>query len=164
MCSSDLCSNRVETVKLSDFGASKKLPASGLIKRVVGTEVYSPPEVVLPSTDLVDGRKADIWSLGILFHALFTGTWPFSATTPETLRLHLAAGKVTLSAVLSPAERSFLEPCLHQDPSLRPTIEQVLASFPNRSPLSTPTLSHRLVHRFLGAFRRTPSPNRRTDK
>ena len=155
-----LCSNRVETVKLSDFGASKRLPASGMISRVVGTELYAAPEVVLPNTNLVDGRKADIWSLGVLFHTLFTGTWPFVASSQEDLRRQVSQGQVTLSKSLSRSERLFLSPLLLHDPRMRPSIEEIMASFPlhHTSNITiTASATPRLFQRLKRVFQRASS-------
>lgn len=79
------------TPVLTDFGIARyqdgsatRLTQTGML---VGTPTYMSPEQI--NGDVVDGR-ADLYSLGILFYELLTGTAPFRGDTPiAVLMAHL---------------------------------------------------------------------------
>ena len=60
-------------VKLVDFGTSKLLKPGKKLKGNKGTPFYIAPEVIKNSFD----EKCDIWSVGIITHAMLTGKPPF---------------------------------------------------------------------------------------
>jgi hypothetical protein len=68
-------------VKIMDFGVARMRDAEHVTIDgfVVGTPAYMAPEQVLAHE--VDGR-ADLYSLGVVFYRLLTGTLPFNADTP----------------------------------------------------------------------------------
>jgi serine/threonine-protein kinase len=81
-------------VKVSDFGIAKTGAAFRTGRQrtigVVGSPAYMAPEQRAGVPDL--DRRADIYSLGIVFFELLTGTLPFvAATMPELFRLHSEA-------------------------------------------------------------------------
>ena len=65
-----------DTIKVIDFNVSMKLPtASPMITvsdKFVGTKAYGAPEIVIPQqkTRVIDGKKVDVWALGITFYEL----------------------------------------------------------------------------------------------
>ncbi|MFO1063754.1 MAG: protein kinase [Pirellulales bacterium] len=69
---------------LADFGLA--LPESGYGRgaRFVGTPAYMSPEQARREGHRVDGRS-DIYSLGVVFYELLTGTRPFRASNQEDL-------------------------------------------------------------------------------
>jgi serine/threonine-protein kinase len=81
-------------VKVSDFGIAKTGAAFRTGRQrtvgVVGSPAYMAPEQRAGIPDL--DRRADIYSLGIVFFELLTGTLPFvAATASELFRLHSEA-------------------------------------------------------------------------
>ncbi|HLJ57360.1 MAG TPA: SUMF1/EgtB/PvdO family nonheme iron enzyme [Chthonomonadaceae bacterium] len=62
-----------ETPRLTDFGVSRVLQASGST-RVAGTPAYMAPEMF----DGVFSEKTDLWAAGIMLHKMLTGTLPFT--------------------------------------------------------------------------------------
>src|SRR3990167_2298011 len=72
-----LVSADYKTVRICDFGCSKITNPRGFVSSSVGTLMYCSPEG-LSCTSHFDGKKADIWSLGILYHVLITQRWPFA--------------------------------------------------------------------------------------
>lgn len=68
-------------VKIADFGFSKRLQTrSQLNKTICGTPLYMAPQVVQRK---LYTSKADVWSLGIIFFELLTGSTPFKARNKQ---------------------------------------------------------------------------------
>ena len=61
-------------VKICDFGYSKNEFVDSRPKTVSGTPDYIAPEVLLH--DQYDGKKADIWSCGVMLYVMLTGKIP----------------------------------------------------------------------------------------
>lgn len=64
--------------KIGDFGLS--CVDENMTKRD-GTFVYAPPEVVGYAEGVISGRKADMWSLGVLIYGCVSGTLPWNQDT-----------------------------------------------------------------------------------
>ena len=58
-------------VKICDFGYSKNEFVDSRPKTLSGTPDYIAPEVLL--NDNYDGKKADIWSCGVMLYVMLTG-------------------------------------------------------------------------------------------
>ncbi|WFD30241.1 putative serine/threonine-protein kinase iks1 [Malassezia sp. CBS 17886] len=132
------------TAMLSDFGSSLSLEASWARRRTghTGTMEYMPPEAVLP--DARTGRfselssRADIWSLGILFHLLIFFDVPYSQVDDiDTLRSEMdmfqgfrrniaTRGLEKRSRMIDPILTDLLDMMLQRDPGRRPTCEEIL--------------------------------------
>jgi hypothetical protein len=71
-------------VKIMDFGVARVRGAEHVTMDglVVGTPAYMAPEQVLAQE--VDGR-ADLYSVGVVFYRLLTGTLPFTGGTPASI-------------------------------------------------------------------------------
>lgn len=67
-----------DLVKLADFGFSKDIHGHSAPTTLVGTIYYVPPEVITNSEGAVyDGKKADMWSCGVVLYAMLTSRYPF---------------------------------------------------------------------------------------
>ena len=66
-------------VKICDFGYSKNEFVDSRPKTLSGTPDYIAPEVLL--NDNYDGKKADIWSCGVMLYVMLTGIVPVLSTT-----------------------------------------------------------------------------------
>ena len=64
-------------VKICDFGYSKNEFVDSRPKTVSGTPDYIAPEVLM--ADQYDGKKADIWSCGVMLYVMVTGEITLSA-------------------------------------------------------------------------------------
>ena len=72
-------------VYVMDFGLAKMAESRTMLTQqgyVLGTPAYMPPEQAMGQT--VDGRS-DIYSLGVMFYQLITGTPPYTADSPVAL-------------------------------------------------------------------------------
>ncbi len=60
--------------KLADLGFTLKVPDDGLIRNYSKTMEYAAPEV--KNEIPFDGKKADIYSLGVVFYSMILGGYP----------------------------------------------------------------------------------------
>ncbi len=72
-------------VKICDFGYSKNEFVDSRPKTVSGTPDYIAPEVLM--ADQYDGKKADIWSCGVMLYVMVTGTHHSSGTPRQAISL-----------------------------------------------------------------------------
>ena len=80
-------------IKIIDFGNSKNLHNQNITKNskndvildLLGTVLYTAPEVL--SNTCKDEKKTDIWSCGIIFFILVTGTNPFDCDDCELVNV-----------------------------------------------------------------------------
>ncbi|KAI9983511.1 hypothetical protein PInf_007542 [Phytophthora infestans] len=90
-----------DVLKIADFGLSAHfIAASGItnlmapsrfrrLNSIVGSPHYVAPEVLQNARYGYDGRKADMWSSGVILYGLLVGTLPFGrelATCPRYLK------------------------------------------------------------------------------
>lgn len=69
-------------LKISDFGLSRFVdPASPLLDTRCGSEEYAAPELIIGKR--YDGRKTDVWALGVVLYALLSGSLPFLSTSDQ---------------------------------------------------------------------------------
>ena len=108
-------------VKLCDFGYSKNEFVDSRPKTVSGTPDYIAPEVLL--NDQYDGKKADIWSCGVMLYVMLTGKLsaqcgllylPLMDTLPP-----LRQGMRGCAGILPASRASLGGPCAGGEPGLR---------------------------------------------
>ena len=83
-----------DQIKLSDFGFAKKFVDGIPLTARCGSEEYTAPEIILGSP--YDGRKVDVWALGVILFALLTGELPFNiepGEKPKSMYHRIARGE-----------------------------------------------------------------------
>eukprot|EP00754_Rhynchopus_humris_P015727 Rhum_TRINITY_DN14471_c0_g1::Rhum_TRINITY_DN14471_c0_g1_i1::g.90023::m.90023 len=116
------------SVKLADFGASKKIEdGSGRVQeaKFVGTPAYIAPEAIKGKHTFA----ADVWSVGCTLLELVTGKQPWAGSITDTDFTHqIANTDVTpiIPSNISPTIKDFLGRCLQRDPNKRDTPTQLL--------------------------------------
>jgi tRNA A-37 threonylcarbamoyl transferase component Bud32/tetratricopeptide (TPR) repeat protein len=111
------------TAKIIDFGIAKSTNTdnAGLTTTgaVVGSPAYMSPEQALGYK--LDARS-DIYSLGVVFFELFTGSLPFSGKTSMevlTARLHSEPKLAALQSLKPHALANVIARCLQREPAAR---------------------------------------------
>ncbi|KAF4974904.1 hypothetical protein FZEAL_8234 [Fusarium zealandicum] len=124
------------TIKISDFGISKKLEASNILSgannnkhrpSLQGSVFWMAPEVVKQTSYT---RKADIWSLGCLVVEMMTGSHPFPDCSQLQAIFKIGGGKAapTIPEHASEEAKEFLAQTFEIDHNLRPSADQLILS------------------------------------
>jgi len=121
--------NSQGAVKISDFGISSQLEATGeLCSTFVGTTCYMSPERLRAEAY---SYSSDIWSFGLILLELASGAYPYSTSGGAFYQL---LGQIadepapTLPAGhFSASLRDLLRRCLDKDPTRRPTAQELLS-------------------------------------
>ncbi len=124
------------TIKISDFGISKKLEATNILNgannnkhrpSLQGSVFWMAPEVVKQTSYT---RKADIWSLGCLVVEMMTGTHPFPDCTQLQAIFKIGGSKAspTIPEHASTEAKLFLSQTFEIDHNKRPSADELLAS------------------------------------
>lgn len=76
------------------------------------------------------GTKADIWSLGVILYAPFSGRFPFAGDTRKAMAESIGKRRVTFPSRqwqnVSKEAKTLLRKILHPDPDLRPSARDLL--------------------------------------
>ena len=126
----DVQTNRI---KLIDFGfASKTTVYDAETETVFNTSLtqfrgsphYCSPEIVrnLP----YDGKKSDLWALGVLTYTLLASKFPFEATNTRDLLNHIINEPLQFPDTFSSGAVSFISSLLCEQPSRRPEASWML--------------------------------------
>jgi BR serine/threonine kinase len=108
-------------IKIADFGFARWVK-SNIADTACGSPHYAAPEVI--SGRSYDGRKADIWSCGVVFFALLAGYLPFDDASIRTLLHKVKRGVFQMPAF--PAEiKDIIQRMLTVDPEKRITIAEI---------------------------------------
>ena len=96
--------------------------------QICGTRNYSSPEVILGALSLQQLPAGDVWSLGVMFFTMLTGTFPFSNATGNGIhQANLLAGKYRLPADLDKDLADLISQLLAVSVEQRITLPALLA-------------------------------------
>mmetsp|Transcript_4193 Transcript_4193/g.6288 ORF Transcript_4193/g.6288 Transcript_4193/m.6288 type:complete len:459 (+) Transcript_4193:76-1452(+) len=119
-------------LKISDFGFSTLNigDADGdgdaraeLLHTTCGTPNYVAPEVL--GKDGYDGKKADVWSIGVILYVLLAGYLPFDENTMAGLFQKIKAADFEYPAWFSDEARNLISKVLVPDPQQRARISDL---------------------------------------
>ncbi|KAL0422422.1 UNVERIFIED_CONTAM: Serine/threonine-protein kinase PEPKR2 [Sesamum latifolium] len=157
-------------MKLADFGLAVRILDGQRLTGVVGSPAYVAPEVLVGNYS----EKVDIWSAGVLLHALLVGVLPFQGDSLETVFEAIKKEKLDFTggvweSVSQPA-RDLLSGMLTRNTATRFTANEVLKhpwiSFYTEPMLKTHALGPRkdnvkLTSRQLASIHGTESERKR---
>uniref|UniRef100_A0A1E1XBQ5 SNF-related serine/threonine-protein kinase n=1 Tax=Amblyomma aureolatum TaxID=187763 RepID=A0A1E1XBQ5_9ACAR len=116
---------KLEMVKLTDFGFSNKFCPGQKLETSCGSLAYSAPEILLG--DSYDAPKVDVWSLGVILYMLVCGHAPFQeANDSETLTMIMDC-KYTIPPYVSDDCKRMIARMLIRDPDKRASLEEIAA-------------------------------------
>ncbi|XP_006890584.1 PREDICTED: serine/threonine-protein kinase Chk2 [Elephantulus edwardii] len=118
-------------IKITDFGQSKILGETSLMRTLCGTPNYLAPEVLLSFGTAGYSRAVDCWSLGVILFICLSGYPPFSEhKTQVSLKDQITTGKYNLIpevwAEVSEKALDLVKKLLVVDPKKRFTTEEAL--------------------------------------
>jgi serine/threonine protein kinase len=124
-------------IKVSDFGLSRFVNSQGLADTPCGSPSYTAPECFTQPG--YDGRKSDIWSVGVTTFAMLTGVLPWKPGNPAQLMNQMLTGDFVIPPYVSDAPRELLRKLMKPNPKERISVEDALAD---------PWVKSAPVHRF----------------
>eukprot|EP00069_Balaena_mysticetus_P014630 bmy_01639T0 len=118
-------------IKITDFGQSKILGETSLMRTLCGTPTYLAPEVLNSFGTAGYNRAVDCWSLGVILFICLSGYPPFSEhKTHVSLKDQITSGKYNFIpevwAEVSEKALDLVKKLLIVDPKARFTTEEAL--------------------------------------
>ncbi|CAG8496120.1 14107_t:CDS:2 [Cetraspora pellucida] len=122
-------------IKLTDFGLARFInPKAPLLTTRCGSEEYAAPELISASS--YDGRKTDIWSLGIILYALLVGYLPFNQEVGKTRKQFFSkiikadfkfpeSKTADKRGTISEDAKDLVKKILQNIPERRPSLEEI---------------------------------------
>ena len=106
-------------IKVADFGMAAWEGGAGMLETSCGSPHYASPEVV--EGRQYHGSTSDIWSCGVILHALLAGRLPFDDANMVKLLEKVKSAKFTMPTDIPPAATDLLSRMLRKDVSKRIT-------------------------------------------
>ncbi|CAO2617446.1 Putative sperm motility kinase W [Lemmus lemmus] len=110
-------------VKLADFGLATTRNLGDLVIATIVAQELCAPERVL--SEIYDGMKAEVWSLGVLLYFMTTGHHPFTGSIREKIK-EIINGKYDIPAHMSGQLENLIHQILTVAPERRPSTEDIL--------------------------------------
>lgn len=113
-------------VKIADFGLCHEVEPDHLMRTPCGSPFYVPPEVLqeLP----YDGKKSDIWSLGVVLFAMITGSLPWMEPNQARLVEKICRAEYWIPGHVTKVVKELIRGMLNPDPNERYSIDEVAQS------------------------------------
>lgn len=111
-------------VKVADFGLCGFISEQQMMKTFCGSPCYCSPECLCRIQ--YDGRKSDIWSLGVILYAMVTGEHPWNISNTSIMLRQILKGAYTVPSFVSNQCKDLITSMMKVNPQDRITIEQIL--------------------------------------
>lgn len=111
-------------IKVADFGmASLQVGDNAMLETSCGSPHYACPEVI--RGEKYDGRKADVWSCGVILYALLVGALPFDDENLRNLLEKVKRGHFSIPVFIPTDVQEMIRGMITVDPGKRITMEDV---------------------------------------
>ncbi|KAG8563824.1 hypothetical protein GDO81_016209 [Engystomops pustulosus] len=110
-------------IRIADFGMASLQVGDSLLETSCGSPHYACPEVI--RGEKYDGRKADIWSCGVILFALLVGALPFDDDNLRQLLEKVKRGVFHMPHFIPPDCQNLLCGMIEVDPIKRLTLETI---------------------------------------
>ena len=111
-------------IKVADFGMASLQLENSLLETSCGSPHYASPEVV--RGEKYDGRRADVWSCGVILYALLVGALPFDDDNLRHLLEKVKRGVFHIPHFVPTECQSLLRAMIEVDADKRITLTEVL--------------------------------------
>ena len=115
--------DQLGNIKVSDFGFAKFIPKSNVLDTPCGSPCYSSPECI--SGAPYDGKKSDIWSLGVILYAMVVGCLPWTKRNKKELYSQIKSGYYTIPNNINEQCKDLIERMLTVDTEKRITLPEI---------------------------------------
>ena len=112
------------TVKICDFGVSRKISKGEKIYERCGTPAYIAPEIYKKMG--YTGFQSDVWSAGITLYYILSGNLPFKGNNIHELENAILFGEYKKIKGISFEANDIINRMLRLEPKERITIEEIL--------------------------------------
>lgn len=113
-----------KNIKVADFGMASLQVGERLLETSCGSPHYACPEVI--RGEQYDGRKADVWSCGVILFALLVGALPFDDDNLRVLLEKVKKGHFTIPPYVPEGAKDMLKGMIEVNPRKRMTLDQVM--------------------------------------
>jgi serine/threonine protein kinase len=110
--------------KIADFGLCHPTKPSKRLSTPCGSPFYVAPEIL--GMEEYDGKRGDIYSLGVLLYVMVVGYLPWNVASEEKTTRQIRSGEFTIPRFIKSPVRELIESCLSLDPEKRPTVSEIL--------------------------------------
>ncbi|XP_077994179.1 serine/threonine-protein kinase BRSK2-like [Glandiceps talaboti] len=110
-------------IRVADFGMASLQVEGSMLETSCGSPHYACPEVI--KGEKYDGRKADIWSSGVILYALLVGALPFDDDNLRNLLEKVKRGVFHIPHFVPPDCQHLLRGLIEINALKRFTIEQI---------------------------------------
>uniref|UniRef100_A0A672LE40 BR serine/threonine kinase 2 n=1 Tax=Sinocyclocheilus grahami TaxID=75366 RepID=A0A672LE40_SINGR len=110
-------------IRIADFGMASLQVGESLLETSCGSPHYACPEVI--RGEKYDGRKADVWSCGVILFALLVGALPFDDDNLRNLLEKVKLGVFHMPHFIPPDCQNLLRGMIEVDATKRFTLEQI---------------------------------------
>jgi serine/threonine protein kinase len=117
--------NKVEKVRLGDFDFADYEKDGSLRSIACGSPPYAAPELT-DINPIYNGKKTDVWSIGVLLYVLVCGKFPWYDPDMMILFQKIKKEPLTLPSHLSSELKDLLSKLLDKDPYHRITIPNII--------------------------------------
>ncbi|XP_043850925.1 serine/threonine-protein kinase BRSK1 isoform X1 [Dromiciops gliroides] len=140
-------------IRIADFGMASLQVGDSLLETSCGSPHYACPEVI--KGEKYDGRRADMWSCGVILFALLVGALPFDDDNLRQLLEKVKRGVFHMPHFIPPDCQSLLRGMIEVEPEKRLSLEQIqkhpwyLGGKPEPEPRLEPAPGRRVAMRSL---------------
>ncbi|CAF4653893.1 unnamed protein product [Rotaria sp. Silwood1] len=110
-------------IRVADFGMASLQVEGSFLETSCGSPHYACPEVI--KGEKYDGRKADVWSCGVILYALLVGALPFDDDNLRQLLEKVKKGVFHIPHFVPIDCQQLLRGMIEVDPNKRLTLEDV---------------------------------------
>ncbi|XP_023654303.1 serine/threonine-protein kinase BRSK2-like isoform X1 [Paramormyrops kingsleyae] len=110
-------------IRIADFGMASLQVGDSLLETSCGSPHYACPEVI--RGEKYDGRKADVWSCGVILFALLVGALPFDHDNLRQLLEKVKSGLFHMPHFIPPDCQALLKGMIEVNAEKRLTLEAI---------------------------------------
>uniref|UniRef100_A0A672PUK2 Serine/threonine-protein kinase BRSK2-like n=1 Tax=Sinocyclocheilus grahami TaxID=75366 RepID=A0A672PUK2_SINGR len=110
-------------IRIADFGMASLQVGDRLLETSCGSPHYACPEVI--RGEKYDGRRADVWSCGVILFALLVGALPFDHDNLRQLLEKVKSGVFHMPHFIPPDCQALLRGMIEVNPEKRLTLEAI---------------------------------------